>query len=103
MSSIRTFPGFWFFPTSSTWDWHANLPIEVLIMLVQGIIIGGRGGRHIHALACGNFFWHNHAHFPDHTLLDKLHPLDDISNDLCIVNGHAYHLSIHVQQKLYQL
>ena len=27
MSSIRTFPGFWFFPTSSTWDWHASLPL----------------------------------------------------------------------------
>ena len=29
---------------------------------------------------------------PDHTLLDKLYPLDDINNDLCIINGHYLHI-----------
>ena len=49
-----------------------------------------KGGKHI---CCTRKFFclTTPPLLPDHTLLDKLHPLDDI-NDLCIINGHCLHI-----------
>ena len=50
-----------------------------------------RGGKHIRALACGKIYDLTTPTFALHRL-DKLHPLDDINNDLCVINGHYLHI-----------